>query len=160
VISTSAPFDRWIAGDEQAIGESAKRGFELFNTKGNCASCHTGWNLTDHGFHDIGLPDDDIGRGKFLPLQSMKHAFKTPTLRDLTRRAPYMHDGSLPDLNAVMEHYDKGGVMRPSLSAEMKPLHLTAGEKNDLVAFMLTLTGDAEPVPMPMLAMPAQKPGF
>jgi cytochrome c peroxidase len=50
--------------------------------------------------------------------------------------------------------------VRPSLSAEMKPLNLTAGEKNDLVEFMLTLTGDAEPVPMPMLAMPAQKPGF
>ena len=61
--------------------------------------------------------------------------------------------GSLPD-------YDKGGVVRPSLSAEMKPLHLTAGEKNDLVAFMLTLTGDAEPVSMPMLAMPAQTPRF
>jgi cytochrome c peroxidase len=160
VVSTTAPFDRWIAGDEQAIGESAKRGFVLFNTKANCAACHTGWNLTDHGFHDIGLADDDIGRGKFLPLQSMKHAFKTPTLRDLTRRAPYMHDGSLADLNAVMDHYDKGGIVRPSLSAEMKPLKLTAGEKNDLVAFMLTLTGDAEPVPMPMLAMPSQKPGF
>jgi cytochrome c peroxidase len=90
----------------------------------------------------------------------MKHAFKTPTLRDLTRRAPYMHDGSLPDLNAVMEHYNKGGVVRPSLSAEMKPLNLTAGEKNDLVAFMLMLTGDAEPVQMPPLAMPTQTPGF
>jgi cytochrome c peroxidase len=160
VVSTTAPFDRWIAGDEQAIGESAKRGFQLFNTKGNCATCHSGWNLTDHGFHDIGLPDEDIGRGKFLPLASMKHAFKTPTLRDLTRRAPYMHDGSLPDLNAVMEHYNKGGVVRASLSAEMKPLNLTAGEKNDLVAFMLTLTGDAEPVQMPPLAMPTQTPGF
>jgi cytochrome c peroxidase len=59
-----------------------------------------------------------------------------------------------------MEHYDKGGVARPSLSEEMKPLHLTAGEKNDLVAFMLTLTGDAETVQMPPLAMPVQAPSF
>jgi len=160
VVSTTAPFDRWIAGDEQAIGAAAKRGFVLFNTKANCAACHSGWNLTDHGFHDVGLPDGDIGRGKFVPLTSMQHAFKTPTLRDVARRAPYMHDGSLADLNAVVEHYDKGGVARPSLSGEMRPLNLTAGEKNDLVAFMLTLTGDAEPVALPALAVPAQAPGF
>jgi cytochrome c peroxidase len=160
VVSTTAPFDRWIAGDEQAITESAKRGFVLFNTKANCAACHSGWNLTDHGFHDIGLPDADIGRGAFVPLTSMQHAFKTPTLRDVARRAPYMHDGSLPDLNAVIEHYARGGVARPSLSGEMRALNLTAAEKNDLVAFMLTLTGEAEPMSLPALPMPAQAPGF
>ncbi|WP_448207868.1 cytochrome-c peroxidase [Azospirillum sp. sgz302134] len=160
VVSTTAPFDRWIAGDEKAISESAKRGFEVFNTKGNCASCHSGWNLTDHGFHDIGLPDEDVGRAKILPLDSMKHAFKTPTLRDVARRAPYMHDGSLADLAAVVDHYDKGGAARPSLAAEMKPLNLTAAEKNDLIAFMLTLTGESEPVQVPPLAVPAQAPSF
>jgi Cytochrome c peroxidase len=160
VVSGTAPFDRWIAGDESAISEPAKRGFALFNGKAECQACHGGWNFTDHGFHDIGLPDEDIGRGKYVPLPSMQHAFKTPTLRDAARRAPYMHDGSLADLNAVVEHYNKGGVSRPSLAAEMKPLNLTAEEKADLVAFMLTLTGEAEPVQMPTLAMPAQAPGL
>ena len=160
VVSTTAPFDRWIAGDETAIGEPAKRGFALFNGKANCAACHGGWNLTDHGFHDIGLADEDLGRGKLVPLPSMQHAFKTPTLRDVARRAPYMHDGSLPDLMAVVEHYDRGGTARPSLSGEMKPLGLTAQEKADLVAFMLTLTGEPEPVLLPALAVPAQAAGL
>ncbi len=160
VVSGTAPFDRWVAGEEGAISDGAKRGFRLFNTKGNCAACHSGWNLTDHSFHDIGLPDKDIGRAEHLPLPSMRHAFKTPTLRDVARRAPYMHDGSLPDLWAVVEHYDKGGTARPSLSPEMRPLRLTPQEKADLVAFMLTLTGEADPVTLPALPVPAQPAGF
>jgi cytochrome c peroxidase len=151
IVSGIAPFDRWIAGDEKAISESAKRGFVVFNTKGNCQACHSGWNFTDNSFRDIGLPDADIGRGKILDLPSMQHAFKTPTLRDIERRAPYMHDGSVPTLLAVVEHYDHGFVQRPSLSEEVKPLHLTAEEKTDLVNFMMTLTGENPPVHVPVL---------
>ena len=74
----------------------AKRGFALFNTKAQCSSCHEGWNFTNDGFQDIGLPSDDVGRGKFVPgVVKMQHAFKTPGLREITRRSPYMHDGSL-----------------------------------------------------------------
>ena len=73
-----------------------------FNTKANCAACHSGWNFTDNKFHDIGLPDDDIGRGKLIPgVTEMAHAFKTPTLRNITLRGPFMHNGSLTDLEAV-----------------------------------------------------------
>jgi cytochrome c peroxidase len=151
IVSGTAPFDRWIAGDESAISHSAKRGFMLFNTKANCSACHSGWNFTDSSFRDIGLPDEDIGRGKILDLPSMQHAFKTPTLRDVERRAPYMHDGSVPTLLAVVEHYDHGFVERPSLSDEVKPLHLTAEEKTDLVNFMMTLTGENPPVHVPVL---------
>jgi cytochrome c peroxidase len=151
VVSGTAPFDRWIAGDEKAISESAKRGFVLFNSKGNCQACHSGWNFTDNSFRDIGLPDADIGRGKILDLPSMQHAFKTPTLRDVERRAPYMHDGSVPTLLAVIDHYDHGFVQRPSLSEEVKPLHLSAEEKTDLVNFMMTLTGENPPVHLPVL---------
>jgi cytochrome c peroxidase len=150
VVSGPAPFDRWIAGDEAAISESAKRGFVLFNDKANCATCHSGWNFTDNAFHDIGLPDGDVGRGAILKLPSMQHAFKTPTLRDVARRGPYMHDGSMT-LEAVVEHYDGGGVQRPSLAGEMKPLGLTAAEKSDLIDFMLTLTGDNPEVTIPRL---------
>jgi cytochrome c peroxidase len=151
VVSGVAPFDRWIAGNEAAISESAKRGFVLFNTKANCVACHTGWNFTDNSFRDIGLPDADRGRVAIVDLPSMEHAFKTPTLRDVARRAPYMHDGSVPTMMAVIEHYDRGGVQRPSLSEEMKPLHLTAQEKADLVAFMQTLDGENAPVHVPVL---------
>ena len=126
VVSERAPFDAWIDGNEKAISEEAKRGFELFNTKAQCAACHEGWNFTNEGFQDIGLPSDDIGRGKYLPnVIKMQHAFKTPSLREISRRSPYMHDGSLPTLEAVVAHYDRGGVERPSRSDLMKPLGLT-----------------------------------
>jgi cytochrome c peroxidase len=151
IVSGTAPFDRWIGGDETAISDSAKRGFVVFNTKANCSACHSGWNFTDNSFRDIGLADADIGRGKILDLPSMQHAFKTPTLRDVERRIPYMHDGSVPTLLAVVDQYDRGGVQRPSLSEEVKPLHLTESEKTDLVNFMLTLTGENAPVHVPIL---------
>lgn len=147
VISSEAPFDRWIKGQRNAISTSAQRGFTLFNGKARCAQCHSGWRFTDDSFHDIGLPDDDIGRGAELPgIVKMRHAFKTPGLRNIDQRAPYMHDGSLANLADVVAHYDQGGVERPSLSEEMQPLGLTEQEKTDLVAFMEALTSDDEPV--------------
>lgn len=147
VISGEAPFDRWIKGQRYAISTSAQRGFDLFNGKARCAACHSGWRLTDDSFHDIGLPDDDIGRGAEFPeIVKMQHAFKTPGLRNITERAPFMRDGSLATLQDVVEHYDRGGVKRPSLSDEMRPLYLTEQEKRDLVTFMKALTSDDEPV--------------
>jgi cytochrome c peroxidase len=149
VVSGMAPFDRWVAGDERAISESAKRGFYLFNTKANCAVCHSGWNFSDGGFYDIGLADTDVGRIAHLRMASMNHAFKTPTLRDVTRRAPYMHNGSLADLQAVMEHYNRGGAAhRTSLSPEVRPLSLSTAEVADLIAFMQTLTAADAAVPV------------
>jgi cytochrome c peroxidase len=152
VVSGRAPFDAWIEGDEKAIGDDAKRGFALFNGKANCATCHAGWNFTDDSFHDIGLPDADIGRGKILPaVIKMQHAFKTPGLREVTRRGPFMHDGSIASLDAVMDHYNKAGVSRPSRSDMMKPLGLSKQEQADLVAFMKTLTSDIDPTTVPVL---------
>jgi cytochrome c peroxidase len=151
LISGRAPFDAWIEGDENAISEPAKRGFRLFNTKAQCAGCHSGWNLTDDSFHDTGLASADIGRGKFLPdVVKSQHAFKTPGLREITRRAPYMHDGSIPTLEDVIDHYDKGGIQRKSRSELIKPLDLTNNEKADLLAFMQTLTSDMEPTTFPV----------
>ena len=153
ILSADAPFDRWIMGDENAIDPAAKRGFLLFNGKGRCAECHSGWAFTDGSFHDIGVAkDDDIGRGRLFPTSvKLRHAFKTPTLRDVARRAPYMHDGSVPTLEAVIDLYDKGGIARPSRSELIKPLHLTAGERADLLAFLQTLTSKPQPVALPML---------
>ena len=147
VVSAQAPFDRWIAGDERAIPPSARRGFTLFNEKAHCSVCHAGWRFTDDGFYDIGMDATDIGRGKVTPKIELTHyAFKTPTLRNVALRAPYLHDGSAANLQAVIELYNRGGaVHRPSVSPEIKPLNLTEGEVQDLIAFMQTLTSqDAE----------------
>lgn len=152
IVSGIAPFDRWVAGDEVAISESAKRGFDLFNNKANCVACHSGWNFTDDSFHDIGLPDTDIGRGKQLPnIEVMKHAFKVPTLRNAVERAPYMHDGSLKNLFSVVAHYNSEFTKRPSLSSEVFKLKLSDKEQGDLVAFMKTLSSQDAPVAFPRL---------
>jgi cytochrome c peroxidase len=140
-----APFDRWIAGDEQAIPDAAKRGFVLFNGKANCFACHTGWRFTDDKFHDIGTTTTDVGRGrvdKDDPL--MQFAFKTPTLRSVAVRPPYMHNGSDATLTDVMKLYEKGGIDRPSRSPLMQPIELTDEERRDLIAFMESLTGAGE----------------
>ena len=153
IVSADAPFDRWLKGDDRAIDGAAKRGFAIFNTKGRCAECHEGWAFTDGSFHDIGSAhDDDIGRGRLFPTsQKLRYAFKTPTLRDVEHRAPYMHDGSVPTLQAVIDLYDRGGIARPSRSEKIGPLKLTAQEKQDLVAFLNTLTSPPHPVPVPVL---------
>jgi cytochrome c peroxidase len=152
VVSDQSPFDAWVEGNEKAISAEAKRGFAVFNTKGQCSSCHEGWNFTNDGFHDIGLAGDDAGRGQFLPrIPKMQHAFKTPGLREIGRRAPYMHDGSIATLEQVVEHYDRGGIDRPSRSDLIAPLGLTPDEKTALVAFLKTLSSNPSPTTMPTL---------
>jgi cytochrome c peroxidase len=137
-----APFDQWIEGDDQAISESAKRGFVLFNGKANCFACHSGWRFTDDRFHDIGTSTTDRGRGREVKDDElMQFAFKTPTLRSVALRPPYMHNASKADLHEVMKYYEKGGIDRPSRSPLMMPIELTDQERSDLVAFMGTLTG-------------------
>jgi cytochrome c peroxidase len=152
IVPDIAPFDRWIAGDEAAIPEAAKRGFDLFTGRAECAQCHSTWRFTDDSFRDIGTGGDhDLGRGRLFPNSvALRHAFKVPTLRDVARRAPYMHDGSLPSLDSVIALYDRGGVARPSRDRHIHPLELGAAERDDLVAFLQTLTGadarDASPL--------------
>lgn len=139
-----APFDRWLAGDEGAISGSAKRGFELYNGKALCFTCHRGWRFTDDLFHDIGTTTTDRGRGAVVKDDpSAQFAFKTPTLRDVALRPPYMHHGLQTTLDQVMRHYEKGGIDRPSRSPLMQPIKLTDQERQDLIAFMETLTGSS-----------------
>lgn len=152
VVAGRAPFDRWVDGDDTALSPAQKRGFALFVGKANCAACHSGWNFTDNKFHDTGLADDDIGRGKIEPENpKAQHAFKTPTLRDIGRRAPYMHNGELATLNDVVMHYASGGVDRPSLDPFMKPLDMSDRDISDLIAFLDSLTGARQVVPLPVL---------
>ncbi|MFD2265266.1 cytochrome-c peroxidase [Lacibacterium aquatile] len=152
VVASYAPFDAWIDGDEGAISDSAKRGFTLFTGKANCSVCHSGWNFTDNKFHNIGTTTRDIGRGKFEAGNiKAQNAFKTPTLRDSTQRAPYMHDGSMATLEEVMMHYVDGGGSSPSLAVEMKPLKLSGDEQRDVIDFIKSLTGSKQVVTLPIL---------
>ena len=153
LVSATAPFDKWVEGDHAAVGQAAKRGFALFTGRANCSACHSGWTFTDGSFQDIGVGrDGDIGRARLFPSSSkLRYAFKVPTLRDVARRAPYMHDGSVPTLEAAIDLYDKGGIDRPSRSSKIKPLGLTSQEKDDLVAFLQTLTSAPEATSVPVL---------
>ena len=96
----------------------------------------------DDKFHDIGTTTTDVGRGQVDKNDElMKFAFKTPTLRSVALRPPFMHNASAATLHEVMRHYEKGGVERPSRSALLVPIALTDQERDDLVAFMEALTG-------------------
>jgi len=146
VVSGDSPYDRYQAGDKDALSASAVRGMQLFNGKANCKACHTGFNFTDETYQNIGVgmdkPKPDLGRYDVTKKEEDKGKFKTPTLRNIVQTAPYMHDGSETTLLEVVEFYDKGGTPNPNLSKEIKPLNLTAQEKHDLVAFLEALTGD------------------
>lgn len=145
VYSFNSPFDKWVAGDESAIGADAKKGFALFVGKADCNKCHLGPNFTDGKFHNLGIgmdkPKPDLGRFIVTKIQTDKGAFKTPGLREIVVTAPYLHDGSAATLEEVIETYDKGGVPNPWLSPLMKQLKLTADEKKQLVEFMKALSG-------------------
>jgi cytochrome c peroxidase len=143
LVSNDSAFDRWVAGDTRALTPEQYRGYQVFldPAKGNCAACHNGPNFTDNGFHNIGIRSADVGRYGIRKIASMRGAFKTPTLRDIELTAPYFHDGSAATLRDVVEHYDRGGDDRSNLSPEVRPLHLTAQEKDDLAAFLRSLTG-------------------
>lgn len=140
LISPPGRFDAWIAGDAKALTPAERRGFDLFTGKAGCVLCHAGWRFTDDRFHDIGLPGRDRGRADVEGGTPGQIAFKTPGLREVARTAPYMHDGSLPTLDAVLVHYAGGFVARPTLATNMnRRLRLTVQEKADLIAFLKAL---------------------
>ena len=145
-VSPVTRFDRFVEGDAGALSSSEVAGFRLFTGKAGCVKCHSGFAFTNSAFHDIGLPGDDRGRGAVLRLEAIDHAFKTPGLREIGRSAPYMHDGSLATLADVVRHYESGIVERPTLSKDLtRGLKLTDTERADLIAFLGTLSSEAEP---------------
>src|SRR5262249_19763690 len=132
VVSGNSPYDRFTAGDKDALSASAVRGVALFNGKGNWQGGHAGFNFTDEGYHNLGVgtggSDPDLGRFVVSKADGEKSAFKTPTLRNVAETAPYMHDGSEPSLRAVVDFYNRGGRPNPNLAKEIKPLGLTPQE--------------------------------
>jgi cytochrome c peroxidase len=148
VYSVDAPFDRFLAGREDALGPEARRGLALFGGKARCGECHTGPNFSDELFHTLGLAGD-AGRKAVTKAPTDDAAFKTPTLREVAQTAPYMHDGSLATLEEVVDYYDRGGTPHPNLSPKITKLGLTAQEKLDLVAFLRALSGTIVEAPAP-----------
>jgi cytochrome c peroxidase len=151
IVTGDTPFDRWMRGDAKAMTPEAKRGFALFDGKARCSACHTGWNFTDDKFHDIGLATADPGRMGITKRAGEQFAFKTPGLREIAARAPYMHHGALPTLEAVVGHYIGGGQPRPTRSPLMQPIALTAQEMQDLLAFLRSLSSAQAMQAMPHL---------
>jgi cytochrome c peroxidase len=171
LISRNAPFDRYMEGDRQAISESALRGMALFKEKARCILCHNGPNFTDGQFYNLGVPQapllshplvqaairfdakrmnvqeyqqvkEDWGRYLVTKDEKDKGAFRTPTLRNVTQRDPYMHNGVFQSLEEVIDFYDRGGGTVSGKSPLLQPLGLTGREKRDLLAFLQALTGE------------------
>jgi cytochrome c peroxidase len=131
-------YDRFIDGDRTALSPAEQQGLGIFRGKANCTACHVGPNFSDEALHNTGiawrdgkLADEGAGRGRF----------KTPTLREISRTAPYMHDGSLATLEDVVDYYDRGGNGNPNLDPELRALHLSPAKKQDLLAFPQALAG-------------------
>jgi cytochrome c peroxidase len=144
--SGDSPYDRYLDGDISALDAPAARGLRIFRGKGGCSACHISPLLTDEAFHNTGvawrtgvLTDD--GRARITGLASDRGAFKTPTLRDVARTGPFMHDGSFSTLEEVVEFYDGGGARNPALDTRVRPLALSPAEKRDLVLFLRALSG-------------------
>jgi cytochrome c peroxidase len=146
IVSSNSPYDQYIAGSEDAISESAKRGLDLFmSDRLRCTECHSGKNFTDEKFQNNGAgmnsENPDLGRYLQTGHEEDKGKFKTPTLRDVARSSPFMHNGSIKSLGDVVEFYNQGGGPNNNLSEYIKPLNLTESEKADLIEFLRSLTG-------------------
>ena len=140
LVSPVTAFDRWVEGDDAALSEEESRGLRIFVGKGGCVACHGGWRMTDDAFHDVGVASDDLGRSVVAGGAAGIPAFKTPGLRQVSKTAPYMHNGSLAMLDDVVAHYAGGRLKRPSLAPNLvRDLDLDPDERADLVAFLKTL---------------------
>jgi cytochrome c peroxidase len=154
ILSGNSPADRFdMGGEETAISESAKRGLAVFQGKGRCTRCHSGFNFSDEEFHNLGIDWDrngaDLGRYSVEKHPGTVGGFKTPTLREIARTAPYMHDGRFATLEEVVDFYDQGGITNPHLSNLIIPLRLTDQERKDLVEYMRALNGEGWQVAAP-----------
>lgn len=148
LISGWSRYDRYLQGDPAALSQAERRGSELFNSPAlGCGTCHSGHDLSDHRFHNIGLytlsPDPGRARISLDPLDHGK--FKTPTLRNIALTAPYMHDGTLRTLEEVVDHFARGGQAAPNKSPLVAGFTITDQERSDLVAFLKALT-DERPI--------------
>jgi cytochrome c peroxidase len=158
LVSGDSPFDKFMYGhDQSALSPEALRGMKIFVDKkrGNCSTCHlieeTFATFTDGKFHNLGAGVNskgeltDLGRYDQTKAEADRGAFRTPDLRNVAKTGPYMHDGSLKTLKDVVDFYDGGGTSNPNLDKEIKELKLSERDREDLVAFLQSLTGKVKP---------------
>lgn len=146
ILSGNSRVDRFTSGETGALAAEERDGLRVFRGKGNCVSCHFGPTFTDERFHNTGVAWrsgslTDEGRFAASGRPEDRGAFKTPTLREVSRTAPYMHDGSVATLAGVIDFYDRGGIANPHRDVDLRPLLLTPAEKQALEAFLRALSG-------------------
>lgn len=142
VISRKSRFDQFLEGDRKALTNAELRGLHLFRTKARCMNCHHGPLMTDNQFHRTGFSGDDVGYYKLTHLDADSGKFKTPSLRDVMRTGPWMHDGMYPDMAAVLEAFNRAD--QPGIGNKLiRPLGLTKKEKADLLAFLKAISAPA-----------------
>jgi cytochrome c peroxidase len=145
LLSGNSAYDRYKTGKKSAMTRAQIRGMDIYFNKAKCDQCHEGVNFTANAYANLGIgtdkPQPDTGRYEVTkdPLDWGK--FKTPTLRDISKTGPYMHDGSLKTLEEVVDFYDKGGIPNKNLDEKIKKLNLTVEQKRDLVEFLKALDG-------------------
>ena len=146
IISGNTAWDRWQAGDANALSRSAWRGWNIFQSI-ECNNCHDGVLFTDQQYHNVGIgmdqPEIDSGRNKVTNKPEDTGAFKTPTLRDIARSAPYFHDGSAKTLEEAVDIMLAGGKPNQYLDEKnLKPHNLLPEQREDLLNFLRSLTVD------------------
>ncbi|HEX4588519.1 MAG TPA: cytochrome c peroxidase [Gemmataceae bacterium] len=142
LLAGDSPVDRFRRGEVAGLSADARQGLWLFESRGGCWRCHSDHNLTDGKFHNTGVGGGaDLGRYAVTRREADHAAFKTPTLRNVAKTRPYMHDGSMASLEEVVRYYSRGGNANPNLDAAVKPLNLSEDDVRHLVAFLEALTG-------------------
>jgi cytochrome c peroxidase len=147
IVSSNAAWIRFRNGEEKAFSPAARRGWKIFDEKAKCTNCHDGRLLTDQQFHNVGIGMDadkpDLGRGAITKEEKDTGAFKTPTLLDISKSAPYFHNGSAATLEDAVDTMLSGGKENKFLDkTNLKPVKLTPAERSDLLAFLRSLTVD------------------
>jgi cytochrome c peroxidase len=156
VISNKSSFDNFLLGDHNALSGEELRGLDLFRTKARCINCHNGPLLSDNDFHNTGLanfgkPNEDLGRFWKTKNEADKGKFKTPSLRDAVSTGPWMHNGSFVSLEEIIQHYNNI-IIDGTADKLLQPLHLSAKEQNDIIAFLRAIS--SEPVKIDLPQMP------
>ncbi len=143
LISGNSHYDQYVNGNTEALNDAAKRGMELFySDRTSCGSCHSGFNFSDESYHNIGLTEnyEDIGRARITLNNSDEGKFKTPSLRNIMLTDPYMHDGSIENIDDVLLFFNEGSNPHKLKDERIRNLNLNANEISDLKAFLESLT--------------------
>jgi len=148
LLAGGSAWDRYEKGDKNAVSEDAIKGYEVFTKKAQCSLCHVPPLYTDTLYHNVGIgtdkPKPDEGRGAITKDPKDKGAFKTPTLRQAAKTAPYFHDGSVASLDEAVKFMLAGGKKNPNLDPKLKPQKLNDKELKQLMAFLSALESQDE----------------